>query len=233
MARHVDVKEILQKSTSDVPLAELAKKGFKQVKVLNKNTINSLIEEAVERVVKVACESFSEDQQRHIEEQSKAEFERLMARAQKEDHARESELRSRLDSVQDERDRLNGELQERKEQLFELEKTLARQQGQLEAMQAHLQALASQGGGGGSNMEGLEQTLKTIANQVARGGGGGGGVPAGVDVTDPEQTLDFMLKNADNSAFENNVGKVEVKNAKSKGLSKSLNKLKSMQNGGD
>ena len=64
MARHVDVKEILQKSTSDVPLAELAKKGFKQVKVLNKNTINELIEEAVERVVKVACESFSEHEKK-------------------------------------------------------------------------------------------------------------------------------------------------------------------------
>ena len=166
MARHVDVKEILQKSTSDVPLAELAKKGFKQVKVLNKNTINELIEEAVERVVKVACESFSEHEKKHIEEQSKAEFDRLMSRAQQEDHAREKELRQRLDSVQDERDQLVRELQERKEQLFDLEKNMARQEGQLEAMQAHLQALAAGGGGGGSNMEGLEKTLKTMATEI-------------------------------------------------------------------
>ncbi len=43
MKPSVDVQELIKQSTADVPVSELAKKGFQKVKVLNRNTINATL----------------------------------------------------------------------------------------------------------------------------------------------------------------------------------------------
>src|SRR5262245_55966733 len=48
----VDIKRVISGSTSEVALADLSKKGFKQVKVLNQATIIKLIGQAVDQVMK-------------------------------------------------------------------------------------------------------------------------------------------------------------------------------------
>ena len=77
MTESVDIREVIQKSTSEVSLQDLTKKGFKQVKVLNQASISRLVASAVDAVLQTRTAEISECERGKVIEESKQQFETL------------------------------------------------------------------------------------------------------------------------------------------------------------
>jgi len=76
----LDVRKVIEKSTSKVSLRDLEKKGFRQVKVLRAGDINQLIFKAVQNVMaKQGGGAFSDAERQKIMAEAKADFDRQMA----------------------------------------------------------------------------------------------------------------------------------------------------------
>jgi chromosome segregation ATPase len=84
MAQSLDIQDVIQKSTSQVSLKDLTRKGFKHVKVLNQATIQRLIVEAVDRVIDKRRDEISASERQKVIEESKAEFNTLASKRTKE-----------------------------------------------------------------------------------------------------------------------------------------------------
>ena len=224
MTQDVDIRDIIDRSTSDVPLSELARKGFRQVKVLNKGVINELVEQAVARVMEDRKAGVSRDERRRILEKSRTEFKKLLAKVRSDETRKESELRTEIDALKQENHSLLQKLEERDARIIELEKQTARLEGEVEAFREAPAPVAE--------TTGIEEIRKTIEKLVAKISQG---ALAGVEITDDEAMLDFVLQNVDQSALnlEHNVGSVAVRKSKAGGVSDSLKKLKSMQGNND
>lgn len=77
----LDVRKVIEKSTSKVSLRDLEKKGFRQVKVLRAGDINQLIMKAVQSVMakQGGGAGMSEEERGRIMKEAKAELDRSMA----------------------------------------------------------------------------------------------------------------------------------------------------------
>ncbi len=76
----LDVRKVIEKSTSKVSLRDLEKKGFRQVKVLRAGDINQLIFKAVQNVLaKQPRGGMSEEERQKIMQEAKSDFDRMMA----------------------------------------------------------------------------------------------------------------------------------------------------------
>lgn len=76
----LDVRKVIEKSTSKVSLKDLEKKGFRQVKVLRAGDINQLIFKAVQNVLaKQPRGVMSEEERTRIMQEAKSDFDRMMA----------------------------------------------------------------------------------------------------------------------------------------------------------
>jgi chromosome segregation ATPase len=76
----LDVRKVIEKSTSKVSLRDLEKKGFRQVKVLRAGDINQLIFKAVQNVLaKSPRGGMSEAEREQIAKEAKAELDAQMA----------------------------------------------------------------------------------------------------------------------------------------------------------
>jgi chromosome segregation ATPase len=77
----LDVRKVIEKSTSKVSLRDLEKKGFRQVKVLRAGDINQLIFKAVQNVLAKSGKTggMSEEERQKIMREAKAELDRSMA----------------------------------------------------------------------------------------------------------------------------------------------------------
>ncbi len=107
----LDIKQVLQKSTSEVAVSELTKKGFKQVKVLNQAMITRLIAEAVDRAINTRFQEITHSEREKVIEESKAQFEIVMReRAQKE--------REEIEKIRQENEEI---IRGRSQQLIQLE----------------------------------------------------------------------------------------------------------------
>ncbi|MBN1417847.1 MAG: hypothetical protein JXP34_03675 [Planctomycetes bacterium] len=113
MDEGLDLNKVLDKSASSVSVEELSRKGFRTVKVLNRESIQRLILQAVDRVLVDRAEEIGREERDRIFAESRAEFDRLLA----ERMAREREglvgAQEKLDAdraqVAQERDRLAAE----------------------------------------------------------------------------------------------------------------------------
>jgi hypothetical protein len=73
-----DVRKAIEQSSSKSTLQELAKKGIHRVKVLDERAINTLIGEAVERILSTKTNLLSSDDRQKLIEASRKELDRLM-----------------------------------------------------------------------------------------------------------------------------------------------------------
>src|SRR5438552_6958645 len=72
----LDVRNVIEKSTSKVSLRDLEKKGFRKVKVLRAGDINQLIYKAVQTVLAKQPTGMNEEEREQVLAEAKAEYER-------------------------------------------------------------------------------------------------------------------------------------------------------------
>lgn len=117
----LDVRKVIEKSTSKVSLRDLEKKGFRQVKVLRAGDINQLIFKAVQNVLakQPRGTGMTEEEKQKILKEAKAEVDRQLAEAkrmQAEAQRMEAEAQ-RLEAQKLEIEEANRKLQEKVEGL--------------------------------------------------------------------------------------------------------------------
>lgn len=99
----LDLKSALRKSTSKVAVEDLQKKGFKQVKVLNKATIERLIVGIVDQVIASREEAISKEERKKVLDVAQSQIETLAKQRSKV----ETTLLSQIESLRQQ----NGELE--------------------------------------------------------------------------------------------------------------------------
>src|SRR5438552_8607343 len=72
----LDVRNVIERSTSKVSLRDLEKKGFRKVKVLRAGDINQLIYKAVQTVLAKQPAGMGEAERQQVLNEAKAEYER-------------------------------------------------------------------------------------------------------------------------------------------------------------
>ncbi|MCI0650510.1 MAG: hypothetical protein L0Z55_01355 [Planctomycetes bacterium] len=207
MTQSFDIKEVISKSTSDVAIDDLAKKGFRKVKVLNKDAINQLIADAVERVIGERMKEATQSEREQLQKDSRAEFDRML-RDQQKSEALLKDLENEFAQLEAEATRLRAELAQREQELTELRnKTM-----------------------GSSDLQSIKDSIEKLHRRI------GHGAAAASDYleegADTEFAIRAALSNTGDSAVESNVNKVEVTKKKASGVSSTLDKLRSLQKGG-
>ncbi len=214
MADGIDIKKVIQGSTSDMSLDSLSKKGVKKVKVLDQATITRLMSDAVDRVLAQRSQQMTTAERDQIVVVARAQF-------------KVDDLKKRLQTI-------NDEIAHKDQKLVELQTELEtmRSRGSsdgglaqvLTLLSAKLQQPSESGGSGMSKA--LEALTRKIENLPAGGGGGGGGAAPIPD----EIALDFLINQADE--IESNIDNVKLKQAQAGDVKGALAKLKKLQKGG-
>ena len=217
MEPSVNVHDLIQKSTSDVSVTDLAKKGFQRVKVLNRSTINKLIEDAVGRAVANRSELISASERQRILEDSRAEFQGMMKQHRSDEERRGSEFQQRIQELSLTNEQLRRELEERNVAIAELENRLASQ------------AAVAQPPPAGADLDEIKGAIQSLAAQISHGLARGGGATSALSSAGP--ALEALLERIGDAELESNVGQVEVKKASAGGVSKNLEKLRSLNKG--
>lgn len=92
MSGDLNIRDVIQKSTSKVSLQELSRKGVKQVKVLNQAAITRLIAEAVDAVISQRAKELTANERRRVIEESRQRFEALAKTAVRQERSRSEGL---------------------------------------------------------------------------------------------------------------------------------------------
>jgi len=109
------VREKLKEETERIPLKALERRGFKSVQVLDMKTIEGIVSDAVEKVVKRRDEALTAEERATLEKDAKAEFLKLLGehkqlRAQKDEvEVKRRELEEQVERL---RQALHGQQQE-------------------------------------------------------------------------------------------------------------------------
>jgi len=214
----LSVQDAIRQSATDVDIDELSRRGLRKVKVLDKETVFRLIDEAVNRVVEERLQAATAQERQQIQQQARQEFQRL--------------VQERQQQVQAEVDQQVAEYQIRIRQLEEqvhkgaIPAAASIDKDMLGAMiREAVAGVAPQGGGG--DLAALQKSIESLAKKV----GNASGRP--VVEAPPEETIEQLFSRKDDSSVESNINAVEVKNAKAGGVNKHLAKLKSMKKGNE
>ncbi len=214
----IDIKEVIQASTADVSLAELQRKGFSKVKVLNREAIQELIAAAVDRVIAERLAVASDKDRKKLEEVARARFEKILTEQRQTAQTLKS-YEEKVRTLESELAVRTVELRAKSELETELRAELARRDEEMRARPAQatgdLKAI----------QEGLEKLSRKIASGALRTGEE---VPEGKAA---EFAVKAMLSAITDVEVESNVQQVNAKKAIAGGLGKTLNKLKSLQKG--
>ena len=216
MSETLNVGEAIQKEASDVPLEELAKQGFKRVEVLDRKTINRLIEDAVVRVVAERLAEATERERAQITAEAKAKFQNMLKEQQQHDGESLSRVQGQVSDLETQANQLRADLARKESEIAELQTKTT--QEAVSPASAELQA--------------LKESIDTLAKRVTSG------TLAGTDF-DPEATDEKAIQaliqraGAVSTDLESNLQNVEVKRAQAKsGVNKHLEKLRQLKRGG-
>ena len=84
MSQPLSVQDAIRQSATDVDLEELSRRGLRKVKVLDKQTVFRLIDEAVNRVVEERLALATDAERQQIQSEARSEFQRLVKERQQE-----------------------------------------------------------------------------------------------------------------------------------------------------
>jgi hypothetical protein len=227
----LDIRRVISGSTADVPVAELSRKGLKNVKVLNQGTITRLITEAVDKVISDRSKAIGREERQKVIHESQSQFEALAKDRVKHEKDRISELERANDSLLRETEDLRRRLAEKDAEIGKL-KSSPPSEGFVperfaEALIARIGSMKSTSGGG--DVSELQKSIQSIAAKLDRLPAGKG--PDGAPV-DEEAMIDALFR-VDTEDKDTNVAQIKVKEAKAGGVKDTLAKLKSLQKGGD
>jgi chromosome segregation ATPase len=166
----VDVRAAIEKNSYLTSVADLERRGKRQVKVIKTSLIYDLIHQAVENVQRGRETGMGEEERQRLVEESKKEFDRLLSEQQRQRQELADLQEANLDAERLVND-LNRQLAEQNERLrAEAERVRA-----LEEENARLQAAGAEAEGADSGrmqkatdkIHGLEEALK-VARQAAQ-----------------------------------------------------------------
>ncbi len=229
MSKSFNFGEVIKQSSSDVPLDELARKGFKRVKVLDKNMINTLVQQAVDKVVEDRLKETSTQDRQQIEQQAKAEFGRIIKQRMTDENRNISTFQERIADLQKETEFLREQLKSRDNQTQE---PGISQELLGEAVKEMLKAVLSERQqSSGGDIAALKESIESLASKVATGVAAMSG-DYDASATDAKSIEALIARaTATSASLESNIQEVKVKKAKAGGVNKTLKKLKSLQGG--
>ncbi|HAK95965.1 MAG TPA: hypothetical protein DCM87_13480 [Planctomycetes bacterium] len=112
MKEEINIGQMIKSSTADVSVADLSRKGFTKVKVLNQDAIRRLIVEAVERTLLARSEEISKREREKVVSESRATFEHL--------------LQEKVGEEREKVQRTQGEVEAHRQQIAALEAEIER-----------------------------------------------------------------------------------------------------------
>ncbi len=147
MANAIDITKVIRGSTSDMTIDSLAKKGVKQVKVLDQATVTRLISQVIDKVLVERAEKVDGKERERIIEETKAQL-------------NVGSLKKGIQAANDE--------------IAHKDRRIAELQGQLEAKN---QQLAGGGADVASAIESLTKKIENMPAGGGGGGGGSHNAP--------------------------------------------------------
>ena len=227
MSQTFDVPDALQKRANTVTVDELARRGLRTVKVLDRSTVLSLIDEAVEKVVAQRLSELPDVDQHQLREEARSEFSRMVKERKSQQAEQQQQYEQRIQQLRDKAVNLE-------EQLHEARSCPAPVAPAIDADQLRsvVKAAVEDAGGGvqpssGEDIDSIRKSIDNLAQRVGNSAQGGGS-PKTVDVPSEEALVALFSKDSGDH-IENNLDKVEVKNAKAGGVEASLAKLRGLQ----
>jgi len=134
MGECLDIQGAIEKSTSEVSLKDLTRKGFKHVKVLNHAAITRLISEAVDRVISSREREISASERQRVIDESRREFDSL-ARSRIEEQSRVGQLSAENETLRAEMEGLRRRVDAAAEVQAERDRVLASEKALLLAVE--------------------------------------------------------------------------------------------------
>ncbi len=227
MSQTFDVPDALQKRANTVSVDELARRGLRTVKVLDRSTVLSLIDEAVEKVVAQRLSELPEVDQDQLREEARSEFSRLVKDRKSQQAEQQQQYEQRIQQLRDQAVDLEEQLHEARSCPAPVAPAIDTDQ-----LRSVVKAAVEDAGAGakptsGDDIEGIKQSIDNLAQCVGNSAQGGGSKKT-QDVPSEEALVALFSKESGES-IENNLDKVEVKNAKAGGVEASLAKLRGLQ----
>ncbi|MDE0961454.1 MAG: hypothetical protein OSB09_11815, partial [Planctomycetota bacterium] len=227
MSQTFDVPDALQKCANTVSVDELARRGLRTVKVLNRSTVLRLIDEAVERVVAERLNQISDVDHQQIRSEARSEFTRLVKERKSEQLEQQKNYEDRIESLRNQAVTLEGQLHEARS--CPAPATPGIDADQLRSV---VKAAVEDAGVGskesaGEEIEGIRQSIDNLAQRVGTSTQGGGS--SKINEAPSEEALVALFSKQTGEKLENNLDQVEVKNAKAGGVAASLAKLRGLQ----
>ena len=156
----LDVRKVIEKSTSKVSLRDLEKKGFRQVKVLRAGDINQLIFKAVQNVLAKqprGAGGMSEEEKQKVLAEAKAEVDRQLAETRRA-AAEAQRIEEEKERIEEARKRLEEKVAELNRQMLAEKKAF---QEEKKAFEREKQSLYERG------LAGQEAAARQYEGQVS------------------------------------------------------------------
>ncbi|MBL4846351.1 MAG: hypothetical protein JKY65_12555 [Planctomycetes bacterium] len=156
----LDVRKVIERSTSKVSLRDLEKKGFRQVKVLRAGDINQLIFKAVQNVLaKAPRGGMDEEERQKILQEAKNDFSRMMAE--------KKDLVAKQEQIQQAHQNLQGKLTQVNQQLAAEKNAILAERQQFERDKQSLMESSLQGQqSAAANFTGQIEDLRQSASKA-------------------------------------------------------------------
>ncbi len=148
MKEELNIGQLIQKSTADVSVSDLSRKGFTKVKVLNQDTIRRLVIEAVERTLEARRDEISQREREKVVSESKLKFEEL--------------LKEKVSEEREKVQRTQGEVQTREQQIAFLKAELEDQRKRTATAETERVRLAAEN----ESLRRLADTARADAERV-------------------------------------------------------------------
>ncbi|OUU25695.1 MAG: hypothetical protein CBC13_01735 [Planctomycetia bacterium TMED53] len=242
MSSAFDVPKAVDKRVSTMAVDDLAKRGMRTVKVLDKAAIMSLIDEAVEMVVADRMKELEVGDRDRLREEAKTQFKKLVQERNSRQKEKQDAYEERIEHLRAQAVSLEEKLlqaEREKEEAFQhsqqqvVTESVAVPAGGLDADQikdvvraAVAEAKSDSAPASENQMDDLKASIDALASKVTHSHGSK--VNQSVEAPSEEALIELFSKEVGEDV-ENNLDQVEVKNAKAGGVSANLAKLKNLQ----
>jgi hypothetical protein len=226
MSHTYDVPDALNKRTSTMAIDELARRGHRTVKVLDKAAIFSLINEAVENVVAERLSEMTEKDRTRIREEARSEFTRLVKARNSEKQEQQDSYEQRIAKLREQAVDLEQKLEEARLAKGNSGSNLDPEELRSVVKEALEDSRSAPAQATGDQIDGIRESIDALASKVAHGSTG---APAKVQEVPSEEALVALFSKPSGEKLENNLEQIEVKNAKAGGIAANLAKLRGLQ----